>query len=109
MGALVTHKPDCAMSLYAHLDPATLKQPLVCDSDCDGSEDEGEASPFDDGFAPVGDSPIPIRPARSSTDVVLTGDTARAYKALQTAETQLKAAQKHKDEALRAFLEAAVR
>lgn len=103
----MTHKPDCAMSLYAHLDPATLKQPLVCDSDCDGSEDEGDAMPDE---VIEDDAPItPIRPARSSSNVVLTGDTARAYKALQTAETQLKAAQKRKDEALRAFLEAAVR
>ena len=102
----MTHKPDCAMSLYAHLDPATLKQPLVCDSDCDGSDDEGDAMPGED---EQDDAPIPIRPARSSSDVVLTGDTARAYKALQTAETQLKAAQKRKDEALRAFLEAATR
>lgn len=99
----MTHTADCAMTLYAHLDPATLKQPLACDCDAD---DDGDAMP---GELEQDDAPSNVRPIRSSADVVLTGETARAYKLLQVAETGLRAAQKRKDEALRAFLEAATR
>jgi len=100
----MTHSADCAMTLYAHLDPATLKQPLVCDCDAD---DDGDAMP---GEVETDDAPLAtVRPIRSTGDVVLTGDVARAYKLLQVAETGLRSAQKRKDDALRAFLEAATR
>lgn len=100
----MTHSADCAMTLYAHLDPATLKQPLVCDCEAD----DGDAMPGEIGPEPD-DAPSNVRPIRSGADVVLTGEVARAYKLLQVAETGLRAAQKRKDEALRAFLEAATR
>ncbi len=91
------HAPDCALTMYGHLDPATLKKPIICD--CEES----------DGPAPVDepeqdDAPSNVRPLHTGPTVTLTGDAARAYKQLATAETALKAAQKRKDEALAAFL-----
>lgn len=101
------HSPDCALVQYAHIDPATLKTPLECDGvECDGSDDAQFTEPEQDEATPA---PSNVRPIRSGSDVTLTGEAARTYKALQTAETQLKAAQKRKDEALRAFLEAVTR
>lgn len=107
----MTHSPDCAMVLYADIDPRTLKKPLECDGvECDGQE-QNDAP----GAEYVGDDAIEHIHAKNGHQVhtgpavTLTGDAARTYKALQTAETQLKAAQKRKDEALRAFLEAVTR
>jgi hypothetical protein len=101
----VKHSPDCALVQYANIDPATLKRPLECDGvECDGAD----ALP-DVPEEPVDDAPSNVRPIRSGNDVVLTGEAARAYKALQAAEVALKAAQKRKDDALRAFLEAVTR
>lgn len=100
------HSADCAITLYAHLDPATLKQPLVCDCDASG-DDDGDAMPGED--EPLVEPRSVTRPLRPGGEVVLTGEVARAYKLLQGAETALQAAQKRKDEALRAFLEAAIR
>lgn len=104
----MTHSPDCAMVLYADIDPRTLKKPLECDGvECDGQDDGEPVFPIDE--------PRPtetvdnVRPIRSGADVTLTGDAARTYKALQAAEGKLRAAQKVKDEALRAFLEAVTR
>lgn len=101
----MSHTADCAMTLYAHLDPSTLKQPLVCDCDMD---DDGDAMPGEE--PEQDDAPSSVRTIRSTSgDVVLTGETARAYRLLQVAETGLRTAQKRKDDALRAFLEAATR
>lgn len=94
------HAPDCALTLYGHQDPNTLKQPLRCD--CEES----------DGPAPVGEPVFPIdeprpaivRPLHTGPSVTLTGAAARAYQQLQAAETALRAAQKRKDEALAVFL-----
>jgi hypothetical protein len=94
------HAPDCALTLYATVDPVTLKQPLRCDCE----ESDGPA-PIDEPVFPI-DEPRPanVRPLHTGPSVTLTGDAARAYKQLQTAETALRAAQKRKDEALAAFL-----
>lgn len=97
------HAPDCALTLYSHLDEAQLKQPLACDCE----ESEGPAPVEFDVTEP--DPPSNVRPLVTGPSVTLTGDAARAYKLLQTAETALKAAQKRKDEALRQFLEAVTR
>jgi len=103
----VKHSPDCALVLYASIDPATLKRPLECDGvECDGAHampDAPEEAPTED------DAPSNVRPIRSGNDVVLTGDAARAYRQLQKAEQALRGAQRSKDEALRAFLEAVTR
>ena len=91
------HAPDCALTLYGHVDPDTLKQPLRCD--CEES----------DGPAPVAEAegavpPTMHRPLHTGSSVTLTGAAARAYQQLQAAETALRAAQKRKDEALAVFL-----
>jgi len=99
----MTHSPDCALIQYGHLDPTTLKQPLICDCN---AEDVGDPVP---GEEPVDEAPSNVRPIRSGNDVVLTGDAARAYRQLQKAEQALRGAQRSKDEALRAFLEAVTR
>jgi hypothetical protein len=100
----VKHSPDCALIQYADIPPAQLKRPLECDGvECEGAEDLPDV-PVDDDNEPIA-SVHPI----SSGGVTLTGDEARAYRALKAAETALKAAQKRKDDALTAFLEAATR
>jgi hypothetical protein len=100
------HSPDCALVQYAHIDPATLKRPLECDGvECDNADPLPDVP---DG--PVDDAPSNVRPIRVTSDrVMLEGDAARAYRQLQSAEVALKAAQKRKDEALKAFLEAVTR
>lgn len=105
------HSPDCALVQYAHIDPATLKKPLECDGvECDGQEDSQTSDPVGrDEFGPLRIEAPHIVPLNAGPSVTLTGDAARTYKALQTAEQALKAAQKRKDEALRAFLEAVAR
>jgi hypothetical protein len=95
------HAPDCALTLYSHLDEAQLKKPLVCD--CEESDGPAPVEPVDD------EPPSNVRPLVTGPSVTLTGDAARAYKLLQTAEAALKAAQKRKDEALKQFLEAVTR
>lgn len=97
------HAPDCALVLYASVDPATLKQPLACDCE------EGDAPP---GLDPVDDTEGPPAAPRQaprqavSPKIVLTGAAASSYVQLRCAETELQAAQKRKDEALKAFLDA---
>ena len=99
----MTHSPDCALIQYGHLDPATLKQPLICDCN---AEDVGDPVP---GEEPVDDVPSNVRPIRTADRVTLEGDAARAYRQLQKTEQALRGAQRSKDEALRAFLEAVTR
>lgn len=98
------HSPDCAMVLYANIDPATLKRPLECDGvECDGADalpDVPDEPPAED------ETPSNVRPIRTADRVTLEGDAARAYRQLQKAEQALRGAQRSKDEALRAFLEA---
>ncbi len=95
------HAPDCALTIYGHLDEATLKQPLVCDCE----ESDGAGPTRDE--ADVDDVPhaIHARPGRGPS-ITLTGSAATTYKLLQTAEGALRSAQKRKDDALKAFLEA---
>lgn len=92
------HAPDCALTLYGHQDPNTLKQPLRCD--CEESDGPAPVAEPEDDDAP----PANVRPLHTGPSVTLTGAAARAYQQLQSAETALRAAQKRKDEALAVFL-----
>ena len=99
------HSPDCALVQYADIDPKTLKRPLECDGvECDG-QDEPPAG-YD---SEQPDEPTPIRPLQSGPTATLTGDAARTFKAFQSAERELRTAQKRRDEALRAFTDAVTR
>lgn len=96
------HSPDCALVQYADIDPKTLKRPLECDGvECDGQDDAGEP------VFPI-DEPRPVA-ATTGPTATLTGEAARTFKAFQSAERELKAVQKRRDEALRAFTEAVTR
>lgn len=98
------HSPDCALVQYADIDPKTLKRPLECDGvECDGQDGNDPEIPDSS------DETTPIRPLQSGPTATLTGDAARTFKAFQSAEVALKAAQKRRDEALRAFTEAVTR
>jgi hypothetical protein len=102
----VKHSPDCALVQYANIDPATLKRPLECDGvECDGAHEMPDAPEE----PPQDEEPSNVRPIRTGERVTLEGDAARAYRALQKAEQALRGAQRSKDEALRAFLEAVTR
>lgn len=104
------HSPDCALVQYADIDPKTLKRPLECDGvECDGSDDVQHGTEY------LGDAALEVAQAlghhqiHTGPTATLTGDAARTLKAFQSAEVALKAAQKRRDEALRAFTEAVTR
>lgn len=97
------------MVMYADTDPATLKRPL----DCDGVECEGSdlVASMPDSATEEGsdDEPSNVRSINAGPTATLTGDAARTFKAFQSAEVALRAAQKRRDDALRAFTEAVTR
>lgn len=99
----MSHAPDCALVQFAHLDPASLKQPLICDCDqddgpdvepSDGQWDESEAR----AQAGAGN--------RLGPRVTLTGPSAAAYQRFQAACKGLRVAQDAHAKALAAFTEA---
>lgn len=83
------HTADCALIMYADVDPSTLKQPLMCD--CDGE--------------PEADQPPPQQIGPTAT---LTGPAARALLLYRKAEREFRAAQTKRDAALAAFTEAVI-
>lgn len=97
----MSHAPDCALVQFGHLDPDTLKQPLICDCDQDDGPDDY-----------VGDEAAEQARAASSHQVhagprvVITGAAAAAYQRFQAAARQLKAAHDAHAKALAAFTEA---
>lgn len=100
------HSPDCAIIQYASIDPATLKRPLECDGvECDGANEPPDVAAATD----EAEQPWDIRPINAGPTATLTGDAARTFKAFQSAEVALRAAQKRRDDALRAFTEAVTR
>ena len=101
------HSPDCALVQYADIDPRTLKRPLECDGvECDGQ---------DTGTEYIGDAALEVAQAAGHHQIhtgptaTLTGDAASTFKAFQSAERELRAAQQRRDAALRAFTEAVTR
>jgi hypothetical protein len=103
----MSHAPDCALVQFAHLDPATLKTPLICDCDQDDGPDSDD-EPSEEQWDAAETKAQQNQGNRLGPRVTITGAAATAFRRFQDACQQLKAAQVAHAKALAAFTEAVV-
>jgi DNA-binding PucR family transcriptional regulator len=101
-GARVSHAPDCALVQFAHLDPATLKTPLICDCDQDDGDD---SPPTEEEWDAAQARAQRGAGRRLGVRVELVGPAAEAYRSFQAACRALRQAQDAHAKALAAFTE----
>lgn len=95
------HTPDCALVLYAKVDPATLKVPLECD--CDALE--CDAPCIDDQFEVDHDGVPVTRPQPSGPTATLTGPAAIALNAYRRVAVEYRKVKARHDAALATLTE----
>ena len=93
------HTPDCALRLYAHVDPATLKTPLECDCDA------GESQPTEPSEEEWDEAEVKARPTPSGPTATLTGPAAIALNAYRKVAVEYRKIKARHDAALATLTE----